>query len=55
MIWSNGERWLPGQLLSAVSHGGTSDASYHHALLFAAIYAVVIAAGTLTLFVRSDA
>lgn len=54
-LWSNGDRWLPGQLLSALAHGGTSSASYAHALLTLALYAVVAAAGTLVLFQRRDA
>jgi ABC-2 type transport system permease protein len=49
-IWSNGDRWLPGQLLSALAHGGTSSASYSHALVTLTIYAVVVGAGTLLLF-----
>jgi ABC-type transport system involved in multi-copper enzyme maturation permease subunit len=55
-IWSNGANWLPGQLLFALAHGGAdSTASYHHALLFVAIYAVVAAAATLVMFQRRDA
>jgi ABC-type transport system involved in multi-copper enzyme maturation permease subunit len=53
-IWSNGDRWLPGQLLSALAHGGTSDASYSHSLVLLVIYAAVAAAGTLALFARRD-
>jgi len=55
VIWSNGSDWLPGRLLSALSQGGTSDASYGHALLTLAVYVVLIAAGTLTVFARRDA
>ncbi len=54
-IWGNGDRWLPGQLLSAVAHGGTSSTSYSRALALLALYAVVVAAGTLLLFQRRDA
>ncbi|MGA2006741.1 MAG: ABC transporter permease subunit [Solirubrobacteraceae bacterium] len=54
-IWSNGDRWLPGQLLSAVAHGGTTDSSYHHSLITLAVYMVLIAAGTLIVFTRRDA
>jgi ABC-type transport system involved in multi-copper enzyme maturation permease subunit len=54
-IWSNGDRWLPGQLFSAIAHGGTSDSSYHHSLITVAVYVVLIAAGTLTVFSRRDA
>jgi len=54
-LWDNGDRWLPGQLLSAVAHGGTSSASYTHALVTLTVYAVIVAAGTLVLFGRRDA
>ena len=54
-IWSAGNRWLPGQLLSALAQGGTGDASYSHALVTLTVYAAVIAAGTLVLFRRRDA
>jgi ABC-type transport system involved in multi-copper enzyme maturation permease subunit len=54
-IWSNGDRWLPGQLFSALAHGGTSDSSYHHSLVTVAVYVVLIAAGTLAVFRRRDA
>jgi ABC-type transport system involved in multi-copper enzyme maturation permease subunit len=54
-IWSGGDRWLPGQLLDALSHGGNDSTSYSHALLILVIYAVLVAAGTLTLFSRRDA
>jgi ABC-2 type transport system permease protein len=54
-LWDNGDRWLPGQLLSALAHGGTSSASYAHALVTLSAYAVVVATGTLVLFARRDA
>jgi ABC-2 type transport system permease protein len=54
-LWDNGDRWLPGQLLSALAHGGTSSASYAHALATLALYVVVVATGTLALFRRRDA
>jgi ABC-2 type transport system permease protein len=54
-IWDNGDRWLPGQLLSAVAHGGTSSTSYSRALGLVALYALVVAVGTLMLFRRRDA
>ena len=28
-LWDNGDRWLPGQLLSAVAHGGTTPPRIH--------------------------
>jgi len=54
-LWDNGDRWLPGQLLSALAHGGTSSASYGHALVTLIAYAVVVGTGTLVLFGRRDA
>jgi len=54
-IWSNGDRWLPGQLLSALAHGGTTDSSYHHTLITLAVYVLLIAAATLMVFRRRDA
>jgi ABC-type transport system involved in multi-copper enzyme maturation permease subunit len=54
-LWSNGDRWLPGQLLSALAHGGTSSASYGHALVTLVVYAAVVGAGTVMLFQRRDA
>ncbi|HYB31291.1 MAG TPA: ABC transporter permease subunit [Solirubrobacteraceae bacterium] len=54
-IWSNGDRWLPGQLLSALAHGGNSSSSYAHALVTLTVYAVLTAIGTLLLFQRRDA
>jgi hypothetical protein len=29
-LWNSGDRWLPGQLLDTLAHGGTSTASYTH-------------------------
>jgi len=55
VIWSDGNHWLPGQLLNALAHGGNSDSSYHHALLMLAVYVVVIAGATLRLFAVRDA
>jgi ABC-2 type transport system permease protein len=54
-LWSNGDRWLPAQLLSALAHGGTSSVSYAHALVTLAVYAAIVATGTLLLFQRRDA
>ncbi len=54
-IWSNGDSWLPGQLLSALAHGGTTDASYHHVLVTLAVYMVLVASATLAVFRRRDA
>jgi ABC-type transport system involved in multi-copper enzyme maturation permease subunit len=54
-IWSGGDRWLPGQLLDALAHGGNSSSGYSHALVILVIYAVIAAVGTLVLFNRRDA
>lgn len=54
-LWNGGDKWLPGQLLSALAHGGTNTTSYAHALITLSIYAVIVAAGTLLLFQRRDA
>ena len=54
-LWDSGDRWLPGQLLSALAHGGTTSASYSHALVTLVAYAAIVATGTLTLFQRRDA
>ncbi len=53
-LWDSGNRWLPGQLLSALAHGGSSTASYAHALAVLTAYTAVVAAGTLVLFQRRD-
>jgi ABC-type transport system involved in multi-copper enzyme maturation permease subunit len=54
-LWSGGDRWLPGQLLSALAHGGTDTASYPRALITLAVYATIVATGTLALFKQRDA
>ncbi|HEY1775848.1 MAG TPA: ABC transporter permease [Solirubrobacteraceae bacterium] len=54
-IWGNGDRWLPGQLLDALAHGGNDNSSYSHALVVLAIYMAALAAGSLWLFRRRDA
>ena len=53
-LWDSGDRWLPGQLLSALAHGGTGSASYPHALVTLAAYTTIVAAGTLVLFQHRD-
>lgn len=54
-LWNSGDRWLPGQLLSALAHGGTTTASYSRALITVSVYAAIVAAATLALFQRQDA
>jgi hypothetical protein len=53
-LWEGGDRWLPGELLNALAHGGTSSTSYSHALLTVVVYAAMLAVGTLLLFQRRD-
>jgi ABC-type transport system involved in multi-copper enzyme maturation permease subunit len=48
------ERWLPGQLLSVISEGGTSTVTFSHALVTATVYTVIaVGLGTLV-FTRRD-
>jgi ABC-2 type transport system permease protein len=54
-IWSSGDRYLPGQLLSTLVSGGSSDSSYGRTLAILVIYAVLASAGTIVLFSRRDA
>jgi len=55
VIWGGGDRWLPGQLLDALAHGGNDNSTYGHALVTLAVYVAAVAAGTLWLFRRRDA
>jgi len=49
LAWSDGAKWLPGQLLSAIAQGGTSLIPYGNAvaLMGVGIVAALVAAGTL--------
>jgi ABC-type transport system involved in multi-copper enzyme maturation permease subunit len=49
LAWSDGAKWLPGQLLSAIAQGGTSLIPYGNAVAFigAGIVAALVAAGML--------
>ncbi|MGA8680395.1 MAG: ABC transporter permease [Acidimicrobiales bacterium] len=51
---SGSDKWLPGQLLSAVASGGSSDVNLHTAIVRALAYMILLAAGTAALFVRRD-
>lgn len=53
-LWSGGDRWLPGQLLGVLAHGGTSTTSYGRAVIILTVYAVVAAVGTLVVFAQRD-
>lgn len=48
------ERWLPGQLLSALAEGGTAQAPFGPALLTVSAYLCVGAAATMLVFIRRD-
>ncbi|MDP9210131.1 MAG: ABC transporter permease [Actinomycetota bacterium] len=52
--WADGARWLPGQLLDALAQGGTATAGYGWAGLLLAIYAIVAAVASTTMFARRD-
>ncbi len=47
LAWSDGEKWLPGRLISAIAQGGTSVVPYGNALLLVGtfIVAALVAAG----------
>jgi hypothetical protein len=49
LAWSDGAKWLPGQLLSAIAQGGTSLIPYGNAvaLIGVGIVTALLAAGTL--------
>lgn len=51
---SGSDKWLPGQLLSAISAGGTTDVSLHTAILRALFYLVVLGGAAAALFARRD-
>jgi len=48
------ERWLPGQVLSAISEGGTAGVTFSHALVTATVYTVIAAALGTVLFTARD-
>jgi ABC-type transport system involved in multi-copper enzyme maturation permease subunit len=48
------KKWLPGQVLSAVAHGGNSSLAYGGALALAVVYLVLAAGPSVALFVRRD-
>jgi len=48
------DRWLPGQLLSAISEGGTGTVTFSHALGTATLYTVLAAALATLLFSKRD-
>ena len=48
------DRWLPGQVLSAISEGGTASVTFSHALVTATVYTVIAAALGMILFSKRD-
>ena len=52
--WSDGARWLPGQLLDTLAQGGTAAVTYGSAGLLLALYGVVAMVAGTTLFARRD-
>jgi hypothetical protein len=53
-VWSDGKQWLPGQLIGAIAHGGTSTVSYPSALALVGLYLVVALSAASALFRRRD-
>jgi ABC-2 type transport system permease protein len=53
-LWSNGQDWLPGQLLSNLVDGGSTSVSLARTGLTLAVYWGIIAIGTAVLFSRRD-
>jgi ABC-type transport system involved in multi-copper enzyme maturation permease subunit len=53
-LWSDADRWLPGQLLGILAHGGASTTSYARAVIILTIYAIVAAVATLVVFMQRD-
>jgi ABC-2 type transport system permease protein len=52
--WTNGQDWLPGQLLQNLASGGSTSVSLARTGLTLAAYWVVVAVGTSMLFSRRD-
>jgi len=53
-LWSNGQDWLPGQLLGNLVDGGSSSVSLARTGLTLVVYWAIIAIGTAILFSRRD-
>jgi ABC-type transport system involved in multi-copper enzyme maturation permease subunit len=53
-LWSNGQYWLPGQLLTNLVGGGSSSVSLARTGLTLVIYWAIIVVGTSVLFLRRD-
>jgi ABC-2 type transport system permease protein len=52
--WSPARRWFPGLLLEAVGEGGTGGVTATRAALSAAVYIVIFAVTSATVFSRRD-
>jgi len=53
-LWSNGQYWLPGQLLSNLVDGGSSSVTLVRTGLTLVVYWAIVAVGTSVLFSRRD-
>lgn len=53
-VVNHADRWLPGQLLTAVAQGAPGDATFTHALVVSAAYAAAAVAISWTLFAKRD-
>jgi ABC-2 type transport system permease protein len=53
-LWTNGQYWLPGQLLENLSSGGSVAVSLARTGATLAVYWIAIAVGTAVLFARRD-
>ncbi len=54
VVWPDGARWLPGQLIGVVAHGGTAAVSYLSGLALVGLYALAALALAGALFQRWD-
>lgn len=53
-LWTSGQDWLPGQLLSNLSSGGSVSVSLTRTVITLLAYWAVVAVGTAALFSRRD-
>jgi hypothetical protein len=53
-VVKNSDRWLPGQVLSVISEGGTATVTFSHAMVTATVYTVIAAVLGIVLFTKRD-
>jgi ABC-2 type transport system permease protein len=53
-LWSNGQYWLPGQLLQNLNSGGSASVTLARTAITLIAYWLVVAGGTAVLFARRD-